>query len=83
MTPMLIILLPALTMYEIHPMEEKISLLMSFTSYIPFPLGTHVLQGLVILPELPLGHNLNILGLTRQLEGMMVLSSCLCKSISY
>ena len=48
-----------------------------------FPLGTHLLQGLVILPDLPLGHNLIILGLTSQLEGMMVLSFCLLKSISY
>ena len=30
-----------------------------------------------------LGHNLNILGLPNQLEGMMVLYSCLLKSISY
>ena len=30
-----------------------------------------------------LGHNLNILGLLSQLEGMMVLYSCLLKSISY
>ena len=43
----------------------------------------HLLQGLVILPDLPLGHNLKILVLTSQLEGMMVLSSCLLKSISY
>ena len=48
-----------------------------------FPLGTHLLQGLVILPDLPLGHNLIILGLPSQLVGMMVLSSCILKSISY
>ena len=56
---------------------------MSFTRYIPFPLGINLLQGLAIPPDLPLGHNLKILGLTRQLEGMIVLSSCLLKSISY
>ena len=41
------------------------------------PLGIHHLQ------ELCLGHNLKILGLPSQLEGMMTLSSCLPKSISY
>ena len=46
-----------------------------FTRYIPFPLGIHLLQGLLILPELPLGHYLRILGLKSQLECMMVLSS--------
>ena len=56
---------------------------MGFTRYIPFPLGIHFLQGLAIPPDLPLGHNLKILGLTNQLEGMMALSSCLLKSISY
>ena len=54
-----------------------------FTRYIHFPLGTHLLQGLVNPPDLHLGHNLNILGLPNQLEGMMALSSCLPKSISY
>ena len=34
-------------------------------------------------PDLLLGHNLKILGLPNQLEGMMVLCSCLLKSISY
>ena len=34
-------------------------------------------------PDLLLGHNLKILGLPSQLEGMMALSSCLPKSISY
>ena len=38
---------------------------------------------LVIPPDLLLGHNLKILGLPSQLEGMMALSSCLLKSISY
>ena len=66
-----------------RPMEEWISLLMSFTRYIPFPLGTHLLQGLVILSDLPIGHNHKIMGLKSQLEGMMVLSSCLLKSKSY
>ena len=47
---------------------------MSFSKYIPFSLGIHLLQGLVILPDLPLGHNLKILGPKSQLEGMMVLS---------
>ena len=70
-------------MYQTHPMEEWISLLMYFTKYIPFPLGTHLLQGLVILPDLPLDHNLNILDPKSQLEGMVVLSSCHLKSISY
>ena len=80
---MLNTLLPALIMCQIHQVEEKISLLMSFTKYILFLLGIHLLQGLVIPPDLPLGHNLKILGLTNQLEGMMGLSSCLLKSISY
>ena len=53
-----------------------------FYRYIHFPVGTHLLQGLVTLPDIPLGHNLKILGLTNQLEGMMVLSSFLLKSIS-
>ena len=30
---------------------------MSFTKYIPFSLGTHLLQGLVILPDLPLAQS--------------------------
>ena len=34
-------------------------------------------------PDLFLDHNLKILGLPSQLEGMMVLYSCLLKSISY
>ena len=51
--------------------------------YIPFPLGTHLLQGLVILPDLHLGDNLKILDPKSQLEGMMVLSSYLIKSISF
>ena len=54
-----------------------------FTRYIPFPLGIHLLQGLAIPPDLPLGHNLKILRLPNQLEGMMALSSCLLNSISY
>ena len=83
MIHMLTILLPALTTYQIHPMEEQIYLLMSFIRYIHFPLGTHLLQGLATPPDLPLGHNLEILGLLNQLEGMMALSSCLLKSISY
>ena len=40
-------------------------------------------QGLAIPPDLLLGHNLKILGLPSLSEGMMVLSSCLLKSISY
>ena len=55
----------------------------AFFRYIAFPLGTHLHQGLVILPDLPLGQILIILGLPIQLEGMMVLPSCLIKSISY
>ena len=35
---------------------------MSFTRYIPFPLGIHLLQGLVIPPDLPFGHNLKTSG---------------------
>ena len=54
-----------------------------FIKYIHFPLGIHLLQGLAIPPDLLLGHNLNILDLPSQLEGMMALSSCLPKSISY
>ena len=81
--PMLIILLPPLTMYQIHPMEVEIFLLMRFTRYIPSPLGIHLLHGLAIPPDLLLGHNLKILGLPNQFEGMMALSSCLLKSISY
>ena len=54
-----------------------------FTRYIPFPLGIHLLQGLAIPPDLHLGHNLKPLGLPSPLEGMMVLYSCLLKSISY
>ena len=54
-----------------------------FTRYMPFPLGIHLLQGLVNPLDLLLGHNHNILGLLNQLEGMMVLYSCLIKSISY
>ena len=53
------------------------------TRYISFPLGIHLLLGLAIPPDLPLGHNLKILGLPSQLEGMMALSSSLLKSISY
>ena len=49
----------------------------------PFPLDIHILQDLVYPPDLLLGHNLNILGLQNQLEGMMVLYSCLLKSTSY
>ena len=45
------------------------------TRYIPFPLGIHLLLGLAIPPDLPLGHNLKILRLPSQLEGMMALSS--------
>ena len=80
MIPMLITLVPALIMYKIHPMEESISLLMSSTRYIHFPLGIYLLQGLEIPPDLPLGHNLKILGLPRQFGGIMALSSCLLKS---
>ena len=57
--------------------------LMNSTRYIHFPLGTHLLQGLVNPPDLLLGHNLNIPGLPNPLEGMMALYSCLLKSISY
>ena len=83
MIPMLIILMSALTVYQILPMEVEIFLMMNFTRYIPSPLDIHLLQGLAIPPDLPLGHNLKILGLPSQLEGMMALSSCLLKSISY
>ena len=47
------------------------------------PLGIYLLQGLAIPPDLPLGHNLKIMGLPSQLEGMMALFSSLLKSISY
>ena len=72
--------LPPDEFYQVHTLSSRhppSPILMSFTRYISFPLGTHLLQGLVILPDLPLGHNLKLLGLTSQLEGMMVLSSCL------
>ena len=59
--------LPSDEFYEVHALSSRHPLL----------------QGLVCPPELLLGHNLNILGLLRQLEGMMVLYSCLLKSISY
>ena len=58
-------------------------LLMNSIKYIPFLLGIHLLRGLVNPPDLPLGHNHNILGQPNPLEGMMVLSSCLLKSTSY
>ena len=58
-------------------------ILMNSTKYMHFPLGIHLLQGLVNPPDLPLGHNHNLLGLPNPLEGMMVLSSCLLKSTSY
>ena len=51
--------------------------------YMPFPLGIHLLRGLVNLPDLPLGHHHKILGLPILLGGMMALSSCLLKSIGY
>ena len=54
---------------------------MNFIRYMPFPLGIHLLQGLAIPPDLHLGHSLKILGLPSLLEGMMVLYSCLLKSI--
>ena len=47
---------------------------MSFIRYIHLPLGILLLLGLAIPPDLPLGHNLKILGLPNQLEGMMALS---------
>ena len=58
-------------------------LVMNCTKYMPFPLGIHLLKGLVNPPDLLLGHNHNILGLPNPLEGMMVLYSCLLKSTSY
>ena len=48
-----------------------------------FPLGTHLLKGLVNPPDLPLGYNHNILSLPNPLEGMMVLYSCLLRFTSY
>ena len=78
---MLTILLPALTMYQFTLWRYRSS--MSFTRYMPLPLGIHFLQGLVYPPDLLLRNNLNILGLLSQLEGMMILYSCLLKSISY
>ena len=56
---------------------------MSFTRCILLSLDIHLLQGLAIPPDLLLGHILKLLGLPSQLEGMMALSSCLLKSISY
>ena len=49
----------------------------------PFPLGIHLLRGLVNSPDLPLDHNHKILGLPILLGGMMALSSCPLKSIGY
>ena len=59
--------LPTDEFYEVHTVSSRY----------PHPLG------LAIPPDLPLGHNLKILGLPSQLEGMMARSSCLLKSISY
>ena len=53
--------------------------MMRFIRYMPFPLGIHLLKGLVNPPGLLLGHNHNILGLPNPLEAMMVLYSCLLK----
>ena len=65
---------------DLHPDEFYLT---NSTKYILFSLGIHLLKGLVNPPDLPLGHNHNILGLPNPLEGMMVLSSCLLKSTSY
>ena len=54
-----------------------------FYQVMPFPLGIHLLRGLVNPLDLPLGHNHKILGLLIPLEGMMVLYSCLLKSTSF
>ena len=59
--------LPTDEFYQVHTLSSRY----------PHPLG------LAIPPDLPLGHNLKILGLPSQLEGMMARSSCLLKSISY
>ena len=69
--------------YIDSPTPCIIFLQMNSTKYMPFPLGIHLLRGLVNPPDLLLGHNHNILGLPNPLEGMMVLSSRLLKSISY
>ena len=45
--------------------------------------GIHLLQGLAIPPDLPLGHNVKMVVLPSQFEGMVALSSCLLKSIRY
>ena len=57
--------------------------MMNSTSYMPFPLAIHLLRGLANPPDLLLGHNHQILGLPIALGGMMVLNSCLLKSIGY
>ena len=44
---------------------------MSFIRYIHFPLGIHLLQNLVISPDLLLGHNLKILGLPNQIYKLL------------
>ena len=59
--------LPPDEFYQVHALSSR---------HPPFPRPGQ--------PSSPsLGHNLNILGLPNQLEGMMVLYSCLLKSISY
>ena len=83
MTLMLTYPQPALMMYQIHHMEVLISLLMNSIRYIPFPLGIHLLRGLVNPPDPPLGHNPQLLSLPILLGRMMALSSCLLKSIGH
>ena len=84
MIPMVITLLPTLIVHVPDSLYGGIDLPPdAFYQVHHFPLGLHLLQGLVIPPDLPLGPNLNILGLPNQLEVMKVLSSCLLKSISY
>ena len=41
---------------------------MSFNRYIPFPLGIHLLQGLAIPPDLPLGHKSHNSGPTKPIR---------------
>ena len=58
---------------------------MRFIRYIPFPLGIHLLQGLAILPDLPLGRNLIISGPTkpiRRYDGSIFLPPQIYKLLS-
>ena len=71
---MLSTLLMSLIMFETHFMEALIFLLMSSIRSMHFPLGIHLLQGLVILPDHLSDPNLNNKGPKTHLKSMMALS---------